>query len=219
MVYPGLTTLELIGTVSVLDGLGLETGLQPVTVGKSRDPVSPDTPLLLIPQATFEEVPRPFGPLVPGGGPNAVAAMGDERLLHYVRAAAEGAELVASVGTGALILGAAGLLEGRKAISPPAYRGILENLGATYHRKRWVEDGRFITSAGVSAGIDMGLQLAARLADKATAREVQRALDYDPHPPFGGLDYGQIRLPLRARRAAARRRLASSSSSRTSIHP
>jgi putative intracellular protease/amidase len=132
VVYPGLTTLELIGTVSVLDGLGLETGFNPVTTGENRDPVSPNTPLELVPQATFEDVSRAFGLLVPGGGPNAIAAMGDERLLGYVRSAAEEAELVASVGTGSLILAAAGLLEGRQATAPPTYRGILANLGAEY---------------------------------------------------------------------------------------
>jgi transcriptional regulator GlxA family with amidase domain len=72
-----------------------------------------------------------------------------------------------------------------------------------YYRKRWVEHGKFIMSAGVSVVIDMGLQLAARLTDEATAREVQRAVDYDPRPPFGGLDYGEMGLPLHARRAAA----------------
>ena len=64
----------------------------------------------------------------------------------------------------------------------------MEELGAEYVRKRWVEDGKFIFSAGVSAGIDMALQLAARLTDEETARRVQRSLGYDPHPPFGGTD-------------------------------
>jgi len=61
----------------------------------------------------------------------------------------------------------------------------LEELGAEYVRKRWVEDGKFIFSAGVSAGIDMALQLAARLTDEETARRVQRSLGYDPHPHSG----------------------------------
>jgi transcriptional regulator GlxA family with amidase domain len=81
-------------------------------------------------------------------------------------------------------------------------RKILESFGATYQRERWVEDGKFITSAGVSAGIDMGLELAARLTDEASARQVQLWLDYDPQPPFGRLDYEDMSLTLRARRAA-----------------
>ena len=68
----------------------------------------------------------------------------------------------------------------------------MEELGAKYVRKRWVEDGKFISSAGVSAGIDMALHLAARLTDEETARRVQRSIGYDPHPPFGGMDYDHL---------------------------
>jgi hypothetical protein len=69
---------------------------------------------------------------------------------------------------------------------------LLERLGATYLPERWVEDGQFITSAGVSAGIDMALALVARLTDEPTARRVQVAIEYDPHPPFGGIDWDQV---------------------------
>jgi hypothetical protein len=73
-----------------------------------------------------------------------------------------------------------------------AYHRLLERLGATYLPERWVEDGKFITSAGVSAGIDMALALVARLTDEPTARMVQLAIEYDPHPPFGGIDWDQV---------------------------
>jgi transcriptional regulator GlxA family with amidase domain len=99
---------------------------------------------------------------------------------------------VTSVCTGALILGAAGLLEGRKATTHWAYYKLLERLGATYLPKRWVEDGKFITSAGVSAGIDMALFLAARLTNESAARLVQLGIEYDPHPPFGGIDWSGV---------------------------
>src|SRR5829696_1401054 len=82
-----------------------------------------------------------------------------------------------------------------KAARPPptgAYHRLLERLGATYLRQRWVEDGKFITSAGVSAGIDMALALVARLTDEPTARRVQLAIEYDPHPPLGGIDWDQV---------------------------
>jgi hypothetical protein len=78
----------------------------------------------------------------------------------------------------------------------------LESLGATYQRKRWVEDGKFIMSAGVSAGIDMGLYLAARLTDEASARQVQLWLDYDPQPPFGRLNYDDMGFRFRLARLA-----------------
>jgi transcriptional regulator GlxA family with amidase domain len=101
--------------------------------------------------------------------------------------------VVGSVCTGALALAAAGLLEGCTATTHWAYhRRLLERMGARYVPQRWVQDGKFITSAGVSAGIDMALALVARLTDQATARMVQLAIEYDPHPPFGGIDWSQV---------------------------
>ncbi len=188
VVYPGLTMLELVGTVSVLNGLGINTGFQTVTVGKRRAPVETDTPMQLVPERTFAEVPQPFALLVPGGGLSTIRAMGNEQLLTYVHSVAETAELVASVGTGALILAAAGLLQGRQATTHWAYRGILEHLGATYVERRWVEDGPFITSGGTSGGIDMALHLVAKHTDVRTARQVQLWIEYDPQPPFGRME-------------------------------
>jgi transcriptional regulator GlxA family with amidase domain len=103
--------------------------------------------------------------------------------------------VVGSVCTGALILAAAGLLAGRQATTHWASHRLLERLGARYLPERWVEDGKFITSAGVSAGIDMALALTARLTDEPTARMVQLAIEYDPHPPFRRyrLDAGEPR--------------------------
>ena len=188
VVYPGLTTLELVGTVSVLNGLGLRTGFRTVTVGKSREPVDADTPMKLVPESTFDEVSRPFGILVPGGGLSTITAMGDENLLQYVRSAAQRAKLVGSVGAGSLILAAAGLLEGRQATTHRAYRRILENLGATYVQRRWIEDSKFITSGGTSGGIDMALHLVAKHKNERSARRVQLWVEYDPQPPFGPIE-------------------------------
>lgn len=187
--YPGLSLLELVGAVSVLDGLRLNTGFQPVTVGMSRDPVVTDTPARLVPQSTFAEVSRPFAVLVPGGGGlSAIMAMGDEKLLAYVRAVAERAELVASVGAGSLILAAAGLLQRKQATTHWMYRRILEHLGIAYIERRWVEDGQYATAAGSSGGIDMALALVARRKGERTARRIQLWIEYDPQPPFGPLD-------------------------------
>lgn len=187
--YPGLTLLELVGAVSVLDGLRLDTGFQPVTVGASRDPVVTDTPARLVPQSTFTEVSRPFAVLVPGGsGLGAIMAMGDEKLLAYIRAAADGAELVASVGAGSLLLASARLLQGKQATTHWMYKRILENLGVAYMERRWVEDGKYATAAGSSGGIDMALALVARHKGERFARRVQLWIEYDPQPPFGPLD-------------------------------
>jgi transcriptional regulator GlxA family with amidase domain len=111
--------------------------------------------------------------------------MSNQVVGDYLRQAADTSPVVGSVCTGALVLAAAGLLEGRQATTHWAYHRLLERLGATYLPQRWVEDGKFITSAGVSAGIDMALALVARLTDEPTARMVQVAIEYDPTHRLG----------------------------------
>jgi transcriptional regulator GlxA family with amidase domain len=173
-----------------------------VVVWARREPVPTDVGMAVVPDRTFEEVPEPSIVVVPGGSVPTIRAMTNPLVRDYVRSVAASAELVTSVCTGSLILGAVGLLDGHDATTNWFYSGVLENLGATYRRRRWVDDGRVIMSAGVSAGIDMALHLAARLTDEPTARRVQRALDYDPQPPFGGIDYGHIPPLPRAMRGA-----------------
>jgi transcriptional regulator GlxA family with amidase domain len=203
VLYPGLTVLDLVGPLQVLTMLQrFKPGYRTVTVWARREPVPTDVGVAVVPDRTLEEVPHPAIVLVPGGALPTIRAMSDPLIRDYVRSAAASAELVTSVCTGSLILGAVGLLEGRDATTNWFYSGLLENLGATYHQRRWVEDGNLIMSAGVSAGIDMALHLAARLTDEATARRVQRAIDYDPQPPWGGIDYAHIPRFPRALRGA-----------------
>ena len=213
VMYPGVTTLELVGTASALNGLRIGTGFRTVIVAGRRDPVDTDTSIKLLPESTFDEVPKPSGIVMPGGGLNTIQAMGDETLLGYVRRAAQSAELVCSVGTGSLILAAAGLLKDRQATTHWAYRRILENLGATYVEKRWVEDGKFVTSGGTSGGIDMGLHLVGKYKNERSARQVQLWIEYDPQPPFGPIDRRDadedaLTPPLTQHRADAERALA-----------
>ena len=137
-------------------------------------------------------MPHPDVLVVPGGRQATIRAMGDPALREYVRTAAASARIVGSVCTGSLILASLGLIEGRPATTNWAFRGVLERFGATYLRRRWVEDGDVLMSAGVSAGIDMSLYLVFRLTDEATARRVQAALDYDPRSPFGGIDWAHL---------------------------
>ncbi|MBX3002204.1 MAG: DJ-1/PfpI family protein [Caldilineaceae bacterium] len=192
--YPGLTLFDLVGPLQVMSVLAeIEPAYRIVVVAERIEPTPTDI-LPVIATHTFEQTPRPFAMVIPGGGSPTLKAMSNPTLRAWVRQATKSAEIVASVCTGSLILGAVGLLKGREATTHWAYTGILESLGARYRRARWVEDGKFIMSAGVSAGIDMGLYLAARLTSEETAREIQRQLDYDPQPPLGGIDYSRLGL-------------------------
>lgn len=205
-IYPGMSALDLVGSMEVLIGLNVRTPYRPLTVGASCDPIQTDTPLKMVPNRNFTEVPAPWGLIVPGGGDAALEAARDENLMRYVQSAGSSAELVASIGTGSLILAAAGLLEGRQASTHWAYAGKLEEFGVHYQRKRWVEDGKFVTAAGSSAGIDLALYLMEKLTSPSKARFVQLVIEYDPQPPLGGIDWAWV-----DREAAARGDLAATS--------
>jgi transcriptional regulator GlxA family with amidase domain len=192
VLYPGLTALDLVGPLQVFSLLSQFSPLNPVVVGATKDPMPSDCVVRLSAGFTYDQVPHPYALVVPGGAAPTLKALGDERLVDYIRSAAESAEIVASVCTGSLLLGAAGLLEGRKATTHWGFYQILERFGATYVPDRWVEEGKFIMSAGISAGIDMALHLVARLAGEPAARQVQLVLEYDPEPPFGGIDWTRV---------------------------
>jgi transcriptional regulator GlxA family with amidase domain len=193
VLYPGITLLDMVGPLQVFSVLrGFNDQYQPVVVAERIEPMPTDTPLAVTADKTFAEVPDPTVVIVPGGGPLTIKAMGNEVIHDYLRRVADTAQVVGSVCTGAMILAAAGLLEGREATTHWSHHRLLERLGATYLPERWVEDGKIITSAGVSAGIDMALALVARLTDEPTARMVQLWIEYDPHPPFGGINWDQI---------------------------
>jgi transcriptional regulator GlxA family with amidase domain len=204
--FPELTLLDLVGPLQVLRGL--PPPFRTVVVGERVEAMATDTGLTVTPQVAFGEVANPFAVVVPGG-PGSVASMANDPLQTWLARIAPTAKVVGSVCTGALVLAAGGLLEGRAATTHWAYAAELEKLGARYVRARFVEDGRFLTGAGVSAGIDMALALAARLADRATAERIQLGLEYDPHPPFGGIDWSRVgdKETARQRQGGTGRRL------------
>src|SRR5918993_4040739 len=189
--YPGVALLDLVATKTVLDSLALGTRYNSVTVGERTEPLNSNTPMAVIPEKRFEEVPDPFALIVPGGGIASLEAMGNERLLNYLRFAEHRAELVSSVSTGAFVLAAAGLLEGRRATTHPAYSELLEKLGVTYVEDYSVEDGKFLSMEGVSSAIDTTLRLVARLRGEAAAKRAEMIIEYDPQPPFGAIDWGE----------------------------
>src|SRR5918995_781426 len=189
--YPGVALLDLVATKTVLDSLAMGTRYRTFSVGERTEPMDSNTPMRILPEKRFEEVPDPFALIIPGGGVNALKAMGNERILNYLRFAAHGAEIVSSMSTGAFILAAAGLLEGRQATTHPAYGELLKKLGVNYVQSYSVEDGKFLTMAGVSGGIDTMLQLVAKLRNEVAAKRIQTMIEYDPEPPFGSIDWSE----------------------------
>jgi transcriptional regulator GlxA family with amidase domain len=193
VLYPGITLLDLVGPLQVFSSLRrFNDQYRPVVVAERLEPLATDGPLTVTADHTFDQVPDPEVVIVPGGGAPTIKAMGNQVIRDYLRQAADTVPVVGSVCTGALVLAAAGLLEGRQATTHWAYHRLLERLGATYLPERWVEDGKFITSAGVSAGIDMALHLTERLTDEGTARMVQLGIEYDPKPPHGGIQWTNV---------------------------
>jgi transcriptional regulator GlxA family with amidase domain len=118
------------------------------------------------------------------GGPGTSDAMVDEAFLHEIRRLAGGVKYLTSVCTGSLILGAAGLLRGKRATTYWAARELLAPLGAILEDKRVVRDGNVITGGGVTAGIDFALVAIAEIFGRAAAEAVQLGLEYAPSPPF-----------------------------------
>ncbi|ARX81040.1 MULTISPECIES: DJ-1/PfpI family protein [Streptomyces] len=131
----------------------------------------------------YSEVERCDVLLIPGGG-GAWTVADDPEFLDWVRRVHEGTRFTTSVCTGALVLAAAGLLDG---LTVTSHWGVIDELasyGAVYTPERIVRHDRVITSAGVSAGIDMAIRLAALLSDDTTAQAIQLYTEYDPQPPF-----------------------------------
>lgn len=190
VLYPGLTPLDLIGPLQALAPLPrIDPTFEVLVVAEDLGTFETDAVVVLSPSHTFGDVPSPFAIVVPGGGEPTLRACGHQPLIDYVAATAATAEIVMSVCTGALILASAGLLDGRPATTHWAYVDVLELLGAHPVRARWVEDGKYLTTAGVSAGIDGGLHLAQRLVGDEAAKLIKRGLEYDPDPPLGPIDW------------------------------
>jgi transcriptional regulator GlxA family with amidase domain len=153
----------------------------------------------------FADAPRLHLLLVPGG-PGQLSLMKHTLLMDYIRSCANTAEWICSVCTGALLLAQAGVLTGRRATTHWLAREALRSFGVEVSSERYVLDGKFATSAGVSAGIDLALELARRLGGDDAAREIQLQIEYDPAPPLNAGSPEQApaelvsRLQSRARR-------------------
>ncbi len=208
LLYPGMTALDVVGTMEVLITLHIKSPYRIVTVAERIEPIPTDTSLTMMPAMTFDDLPSPFGLVVPGGGATALTAGCNDALWRYVQSAGATAEVLASVGTGSLILAQAGLLNDRRATTHWQFARHLEEYGVRYVRRRWVDDDGIITAAGVSAGIDMALYLVAKLTSVKKARTAQLIIEYDPQPPFGGIDWDRVDQEEAARQRTEHKRVA-----------
>jgi len=139
VVYPGISLLELVANRTLLGGmmaqgtpLKFQAGYEVVVVGERIEEMATDTPMAIIPQKTFADVPQPDALVVIGGGAETLPALGNAELIEYVWRAGQQAEWVAGTSTGSLLLAAAGLLEGRLATTHWASTDRLEASGALY---------------------------------------------------------------------------------------
>jgi cyclohexyl-isocyanide hydratase len=180
LVFDGMTHLDMVGPA---DMFARVPGLEIVTIGLSLDPVTTDSGTRVLPDVTIAGAP-PLDLLFVGGGPGMTGLLDDDALLEFVRTSGRTAKWVTSVCTGALVLGAAGLLDGYRAATHWAVMHLLPALGAEPVEARVVIDRNRITGGGVTAGIDFALTIIATLWGEELAQLIQLASEYDPQPPF-----------------------------------
>jgi cyclohexyl-isocyanide hydratase len=180
LIFPRLTQLDMTGPYEVLARLP-DTTVH--LVARTREPVTTDRGMQIVPSVTYARCP-PLDVIMVPGGPGQQDLMEDEEALGFLRRQAASAKFVTSVCTGSLVLAAAGLLKGKRATCHWAAIEHLALLGAIPVRERVVVDGNIVTGAGVASGIDFALRLAAILEGEAVAREIQLQIEYDPDPPF-----------------------------------
>jgi putative intracellular protease/amidase len=180
-IYDGFTALDAIGPYEVLRSV---PGWEVEFVARTRGEIRTDSGAVgLCADRSLAETASADIVLVPGGE-GTRALLDDRDLLGWLREIDRTTKWTTSVCTGSLLLGAAGLLERRRATCHWAFLELLREYGAEAVGGRYVEDGKVITAAGVSAGIDMALYLVGREAGAEVAQAVQLGIEYDPSPPF-----------------------------------
>ena len=202
LLYEGFTALDAIGPYDVLNRLpGATVCFVAEQVGPKRSDMGS---LALNADATLASLPHPDILLIPGGGLGAFAAAKEQVLINWVQEAHTYSQWTTSVCSGALLLGATGILKGLTATTHWAAQAALEQYGARYRSSRFIQQGKIITAAGVSAGIDMALYLAGEIASREIAQAIQLEIEYDPHPPF---DSGSLQKASAATVSLARQLL------------
>jgi putative intracellular protease/amidase len=181
LIFDKLAALDAVGPYEVMRNVpGWDVRFVAAEKGEVR---TEDGTLALVADYTLDQVTSPDLVLVPGGK-GTRPLMHDEELLQWLRDIDRTTKWTTSVCTGSLLLGAAGLLEGKRATGNWLVLEALRQFGADPVGGRFVEDGKVVTAAGVTAGIDMALHLVAREAGPEVAQAVQLGIEYDPDPPF-----------------------------------
>lgn len=210
LVFPGVQQLDLTGPYEIF---AAAPGAEVHLIWKDCAPLAASSGLMLQPTARFADC-QPLDLLCVPGGSGVDALMEDAETLAFIRARAPELRYLTSVCTGALILGAAGLLRGRRAATHWNARHLLAAFGATLDAGRVVRDGNLITAGGVTSGIDFGLAVVAEIYGPAEAERIQLYLEYAPAPPFTA---GRPEDAPPAVLAAAQAALAASRQSREAI--
>ena len=180
LIFPAMTQLDFTGPYEVFAQI---PGCEIRVIAKTLQPVAAKGGLRFIPDTTIEEAP-PLDLVFVPGGPGVGALLEDRQVLDFLRRHAQNAKYVTSVCTGALVLGAAGLLKGYRATTHWLSLDLLPVFGATAATDRVVIDRNRITGGGVTAGIDFALTVAAEIAGEEAAKSIQLLIEYNPAPPF-----------------------------------
>lgn len=186
LVYPGMTALDLVGPHYFFASMmGAKVHL--VTTEANLAPVASDLGLAIAPTVTMANCPRaPTVLFVPGGTTGTLNVMANPAAIAFVADRGTTARYVTSVCTGALVLGKAGLLKGKKATTHWVAHELLADFGAETVDARLVRDGRVVTAAGVSAGLDFGLAMVEVLRGRPYAEALMLQAEYAPAPPIPG---------------------------------
>ena len=180
--YNGITMLDAIGPYEVLRNM---EGAEIVFVGETKGEMKADSGFTGIhANQSIDEVKEADILLIPGSTIGFMNEMNKQKVLQWIKEVDRTTKWTVSVCTGSLILAAAGLLNGLKATSHWRAVQLLGEYGAIPTRERVVEQGKYITAAGVSAGIDMALQLANHIVGEEATKAIQLMLEYDPMPMF-----------------------------------
>lgn len=182
VLFDGVTQLDFAGPVQFFARM---PGAKIHVASKDGGPIATDCGFSILPHSGFADCPQADLLCVPGGF-GVADALSDTILTDFVATQAGSAKWVTSVCTGAFILGAAGLLAGKRVSTHWGYTHLLAKYGAVHEEARIVYDGNLITAGGVTSGIDFALSVIATLAGEDIAQSIQLACEYDPAPPFVG---------------------------------